>query len=149
MPRRGDEAREPHEPHGRGEEPEAAVLSSAAARASLGICLPSMHMATVKAPFGIERSIASPSRRSAAAISESEGLSGSLVSGSSRSSKRQSAPRRFSYSAKAALPSAVTAHVVQGIRPLKPLVTVMYPAFCSLSICTLRLPAVAPVRSRR
>ena len=51
----------------------------------------------------------------------------------------------FVYSSNAEIPFFVILQVVHGIFPLNDLFTPIYPAMRSFSICTLKLPDVAPV----
>lgn len=55
--------------------------------------------------------------------------------------------KELTYSSKALIPTFEILHVVTGFFPLKDFVTLIYPAVDSLSNCTLKFPAVAPVFS--
>ena len=83
--------------------PEFSRSAMSFAMPSLGICLPSTHIAVTYASDGMAFRISCASLSSAADISALDGSSPSRCSVSSVSSKRQSVRRRFSYSAKASI----------------------------------------------
>ena len=81
--------------------PEFFTSRSFSAKASLDRSLPSGVKTHSQAPFGIRARMASASFSSPWAISEEEGFSGSLASGSSRRVNRQYPDSRLAYSAAA------------------------------------------------